>query len=33
MVLHEALAHFTERGHQPVAERAPELRAMIEATT
>ncbi|MEU0844662.1 LuxR family transcriptional regulator [Streptomyces sp. NPDC005962] len=31
MVLHEALADFTGRGHQPVAEQAPELRAMVEA--
>ncbi|MFD7501888.1 AAA family ATPase [Streptomyces sp. NPDC059850] len=31
MVLHEALAHFTARGHQPVDGRAPELRALIEA--
>lgn len=30
-VLHEALAHFTGRGHQPIAERVPELRAFIDA--
>jgi DNA-binding CsgD family transcriptional regulator len=30
MVLHEALARFTRRGHEPVAGRVPELRAILE---
>lgn len=30
-VLHEALALFTVRGHEPVAARVPELRAIIES--